>query len=132
MDSVIDQLNQTKSYKVIQVGAEGNSSTTITSYRAINSKTNEADVVNEITTADIVTCSVRPNFLQFIAPLIAKGIDSRSNDATAIAVIAFENAIGATDTLADYIKHPDNMDENRLEDHHERARFANSAIDRIV
>ena len=131
MDSIIDQLQKSKSYKVIQVGAEGNSTTTISNYRAINSKTNEADVIDEITTADIVTCSVGPNILKFIAPVIAKGIDARPNDAT-IAVIACENAIGATDTLAEHIKHPKNTSEERLDDHHERARYANSAIDRIV
>jgi len=131
MDSIIDQLQASKSYKVIQVGAEGNSESTISNYRAINSKTHEADVVKEITTADIVTCSVGPNILKWIAPVIAKGIDSRPNDATPIAVIACENAIGATDTLANHIK-DDNTPDHRLEDHHERARYANSAIDRIV
>jgi len=132
IDSIIDQLNEQKSYKVIQVGAEGNSETTITNYRAINSKTHEADVIKEITTADVVTCSVGPNILEFIAPVIAKGIDARPNDATPIAVIACENAIGATDTLAEHIKKPKNTDEDRIADHHERARYANSAIDRIV
>lgn len=131
MDSIIDQLQASKSYKVIQVGAEGNSESTITNYRAINSKTHEADVIKEITTADIVTCSVGPNILKWIAPVIAKGVDSRPNDATPIAVIACENAIGATDTLAKHIK-DDHTPEHRLEDHHERARYANSAIDRIV
>lgn len=132
MDSIIEQLQQTKSYKVIQVGAEGTSEESITNYRAINSKTHEADVVEEIRTADIVTCSVGPRILKFIAPVIAKGIDGRANDATPIAVIACENAIGATDELASYIKHKDNTPDHRLEDHHERARYANSAIDRIV
>lgn len=132
MDNIIYQLNASKSYKVIQVGAEGTSETTITNYRAINSKTHEADVIKEITTADVVTCSVGPNILKFIAPVIAKGVDSRPNDATPIAVIACENAIGATDTLAEHIKHPKCTPEHRLDDHHERARYANSAIDRIV
>lgn len=132
MDKVIDELNASKSYKVVQVGAEGTSETTITNYRAINSKTHEADVIKEITTADVVTCSVGPNILKFIAPVIAKGVDSRSNDATPIAVIACENAIGATDTLAEHIRQPKCTPEHRLDDHHERARYANSAIDRIV
>ncbi|KAF7852868.1 uncharacterized protein EAF02_012098 [Botrytis sinoallii] len=109
----------------------GTSEDTITNYRAINSKTHEADVIEEIRTADVVTCSVGPNILKFIAPVIAKGIDGRANDATPIAVIACENAIGATDTLANHIK-GDHTPEDRLEDHHERARYANSAIDRIV
>ncbi|KAF7921515.1 uncharacterized protein EAE97_011304 [Botrytis byssoidea] len=131
MDSIITKLQTTPSYKVIQVGAEGTSEDTITNYRAINSKTHEADVIEEIRTADVVTCSVGPNILKFIAPVIAKGIDGRANDATPIAVIACENAIGATDTLANHIK-GDHTPEDRLEDHHERARYANSAIDRIV
>lgn len=131
MDSIIQKLQTTPSYKVIQVGAEGSSEETITNYRAINSRTHEADVIEEIRTADVVTCSVGPNILKFIAPVIAKGIDGRSNDATPIAVIACENAIGATDTLANHVK-GDHTPEHRLDDHHERARYANSAIDRIV
>lgn len=131
MAPLIEQLQNSKSYKVIQVGAEGNSESVITNYRAINSKTHEADVVEEIRTADVVTCSVGPNILKFIAPVIAKGIDGRPNEATPIAVIACENAIGATDTLAKHIKN-DHTPDHRLEDHHERARYANSAIDRIV
>ncbi|CAD6446457.1 e4675e40-100e-4d95-a783-725bb7cbbae3 [Sclerotinia trifoliorum] len=131
MDSVIQKLQTTPSYKVIEVGAEGTSEDTITNYRAINSKTHEADVIEEIRTADVVTCSVGPNILKFIAPVIAKGIDGRSNDATPIAVIACENAIGATDTLAKHIK-DDHTPQDRLDDHHKRARYANSAIDRIV
>jgi mannitol-1-phosphate 5-dehydrogenase len=132
MDSVIDQLQKNKSYKVIMVGADGEEESVITNYRAINSKTHEADVIDEISTADVVTCSVGPNILKFIAPVIAKGVDKRPNDAKPIAVIACENAIGATDTLAGHIKDPKHTPAERLEDHHVRARYANSAIDRIV
>lgn len=78
-----------------------------------------------------VTCAVGPNILKFIAPVIAKGIDGRKRD-TPLAVIACENAIGATDTLAGHIKDEKNTPQHRLEDHHTRARYANSAIDRIV
>src|SRR6266536_466872 len=90
VESLINDLKSSPSYKVIQVGQEGESETTITNYRAINSKTNAADVISEITTADLVTCSVGPNILKMIAPVIAKGIDARPNDATQIAVIACE------------------------------------------
>lgn len=132
MDKIIVQLNESKSYKVIQVGSDGDNVSVVTNYRAINSKTHEADVIKEISTADLVTCSVGPKILRFIAPIIAKGIDARSNDLTPLAVIACENAIGATDTLAMHVKHENNTPQHRLEDHHERARYANSAIDRIV
>ncbi|KAF3800875.1 Mannitol-1-phosphate 5-dehydrogenase [Colletotrichum gloeosporioides] len=131
-DALINKLNETPSYRVIEVGAEGTNENVITNYRAINSKTHEADLVEEIATADVVTCSVGPNILKFIAPVIAKGIDKRSSNLAPIAVIACENAIGATDTLAQHIKDPRNTAPHRLEDYHERARFANSAIDRIV
>ncbi|KAI9851085.1 MAG: hypothetical protein M1838_004517 [Thelocarpon superellum] len=132
METIINALQSTPSYKVTEIGAEGEHTFEITNYRAINSKTHETDVIKEITTADLVTCAVGPNILKFIAPVIAKGIDGRASNATPLAVIACENAIGATDTLAGHIKHPTNTPEHRLEDHHERARYANSAIDRIV
>jgi mannitol-1-phosphate 5-dehydrogenase len=129
---LIDQINATPSYKVIDVGTEGTTENVITNYRAINSKTHEADLIQEIATADVVTCSVGPNILRFIAPVIAKGIDQRPEDLKPLAVIACENAIGATDTLAAFIKDPKNTPEHRLESHGQRAHYANSAIDRIV
>jgi len=131
-DATVSKLNAQKSYRVIEVGADGTSESTITNYRAINSRTHEADLVREIATADLVTCSVGPNILKFLAPVIAKGIDARSTDLTPVAVIACENAIGATDTLAGFIKSPENTNPDRLADYDQRARFANSAIDRIV
>ncbi|KAF7590532.1 hypothetical protein BBP40_002673 [Aspergillus hancockii] len=129
MDSVINSLQNTPSYTVTEVSEEGESTKTITNYRAINSKTHEADVVNEISTADVVTCAVGPNILKFIAPVIAKGIDART-EKKPLAVIACENAIGATDTLHGFIKQHTSSD--RLETLYDRAAFANSAIDRIV
>ncbi|ERS97545.1 mannitol-1-phosphate 5-dehydrogenase [Sporothrix schenckii ATCC 58251] len=131
-DAIINQLNDNKSYNVYEVGSDGTSETTITNYRAINSKTHEAELIEEVASADLVTCSVGPNILRFIAPVIAKGLDQRDVEAhpTPMAVIACENAIGATDTLADFIRKA--TPEERLADHDTRARYANSAIDRIV
>ena len=54
MDSIIEQLQKVTSYTVTEIGTEGEKVNTITNYRAINSKYNEADVVKEISTADIV------------------------------------------------------------------------------
>lgn len=131
-DTIVNLINETPSYRVIEVGSEGTTENTITNYRAINSRTHEEDLIEEIRTAEVVTCSVGPNILKFIAPVIAKGIDRRSTDDAPLHVIACENAIGATDTLAEHIKDPRNTSPERLEDHHLRARYANSAIDRIV
>ena len=129
MDSIIEALQKADSYKVTEISADGEHTKTISNYRALNSKTHMDDVVNEISTADVVTCAVGPRILKFIAPPIAKGIDARTSKSP-LAVIACENAIGATDTLHGFIK--DNTDPSRIESLPSRARFANSAIDRIV
>ena len=78
-----------------------------------------------------MTCAVGPNILKFIAPVIAKGIDARKATKP-LAVVACENMIGATDNLAGFIKDPKNTPEDRVKTISDRARFANSAIDRIV
>ena len=78
-----------------------------------------------------MTCAVGPNILKFIAPVIAKAIDART-ESKPLAVIACENAIGATDTLAGFIKEAKNTPADRVGSILARARFANSAIDRIV
>ncbi|EAU38265.1 hypothetical protein ATEG_01508 [Aspergillus terreus NIH2624] len=129
MDAVVSALQTTPSYNVTEVSKDGENTKTISNYRAINSKTNESDAVKEIATADVVTCAVGPNILKFIAPLIAKGIDART-ESKPVAVIACENAIGATDTLHGFIK--EHTPKDRLDTLYDRARFANSAIDRIV
>ncbi|EED20580.1 mannitol-1-phosphate dehydrogenase [Talaromyces stipitatus ATCC 10500] len=126
---VIESLNNTKSYEVTEISEEGEKTKTITNFRALSSKTQEPEVVKEIATADVVTCAVGPNVLKFIAPVIAKGIDSREADRP-LAVIACENAINATDTLRGHIE--ERLDKSRLDTLPKRARFANSAIDRIV
>ncbi|TKA25483.1 Mannitol-1-phosphate 5-dehydrogenase, partial [Cryomyces minteri] len=77
MDKIIEALQETKSYTVTEIGPDGETSFTIDNYRAINSKYEEAKVVHEIATADIVTCAVGPNILKFIAPVIAKAIEAR-------------------------------------------------------
>src|SRR5690606_2987136 len=95
---LIDALRATPSYLVLEVGA-GASTRTVDNYRALNSATNEADVVAEIATADIVTTAVGPNILRFLAPLIAQAIAARSSSLPPLAVMACENAINATDLL---------------------------------
>ncbi|KAK4907861.1 hypothetical protein LTR66_017607, partial [Elasticomyces elasticus] len=129
MDSIIESLQKNKSYTVTEIGEDGDKTFTIDNYRAINSKHEEAKVIEEISTADTVTCAVGPNILKFIAPVIAKGINDRKKS-TPLAVIACENAIGATDTLRGFIEK--SLSDEAKKDIKSRARFANSAIDRIV
>ena len=130
MDKIISSLQNSSSYQVTEVSEHhGEEVKTMSNYRAINSKTNESDAIKEVASADIVTCAVGPNALKFIAPVIAKGIDART-ESKPLAVIACENAIGATDTLHGFVK--ENTDPSRVETLYDRAQFANSAIDRIV
>lgn len=54
VDTLIEQLQQTPKYTVTEIGGDGEKVNTITNYRAINSKTNESDAIEEITSADMV------------------------------------------------------------------------------
>ena len=128
VDSLIEQIQKTPSYTVTEIGTDETKSYTIDNYRALNSKHSMPQVIEEIATADVVTCAVGPNVLKFIAEPIAKGIDARNKD-TPLAVIACENAIGATDNLFGFIEPKLQTSKSELPN---KARFPNSAIDRIV
>lgn len=131
VDDLINRINASKSYKITEVGEEGEKTKTITNYRAINSKYNLDEVVKTIADADIVTCAVGPNVLKFIAKPVADGISARTKTKP-LAVIACENMINATDALKALITDPKNMKPEVLKDLASKAEFGNSAIDRIV
>jgi len=121
-EELIGALQQQPSYKVIEVG-ENAQTHVVDGYRAINSKSHEADVIAEIAAAEVVTTAVGARILQFIAPVIAAGLAARPAGAPPLIVIACENAINGTDILAAEVRK-----------HHaaSNAIFANCAIDRIV
>ena len=124
---LIDTLSAASSYRVHELGGNGTEHL-VNNFRAINSATHGDDLIEEIATADIVTTAVGPNVLKFVAPAIAAGIARRSADLAPLAVIACENAINATDRLAEHVReHSPNADELS-----QRALFANTAVDRIV
>ena len=123
-DALIGALQAVDHYDVHEVGGDA-STHRVDNIRAVNSKTDEAAAIQEVATADIVTCAVGPTVLRFIAPVIREGLKARAADAGKLTVMACENAIGATDTLAGYIL--DGAPE--LAD---RAVFANTAVDRII
>lgn len=129
MDSIIEQLQKTKTYTVTEIGPDGEREFTIDNYRAINSKYELEKVVDEIATADVVTCAVGPNILKFVADPVAKAIEARKLDYP-LAVIACENAINATTTWKGFIEAK--LSDATLENIDKKARYANSAIDRIV
>ncbi|MEY4477070.1 MAG: mannitol-phosphate 5-dehydrogenase [Actinomycetota bacterium] len=121
---LIDELNSTDSYRVIEMGA-GAKTHTVTDFAALNSATQADEVVAAIASADIVTTAVGPNILKFVAPLIARGLANREVESPLV-VMACENAISATDALRSEIEQ--HADADSLA----RGRFANTAVDRIV
>ncbi|KAF2188684.1 mannitol-1-phosphate dehydrogenase [Zopfia rhizophila CBS 207.26] len=133
MDSIIDALQKNSSYTVTEIGEDGERTFTIDHYRAINSKYELPKVVDEIASADVVTCAVGPNILKFIAEPVAKAIEARTLDYP-LAVIACENAINATSTWRGFIEKyiEDKLNKDTPKDMDKKARYANSAIDRIV
>jgi mannitol-1-phosphate 5-dehydrogenase len=121
-DELIGALQNQSSYLVHEIG-EGAHDHVVEGYRAINSRTHEADVVAAIAQADLVTTAVGARILAFVAPVLAQGLAARAADARPLAVIACENAIGGTDLLAEHVRTHGPAD---------NAVFANCAIDRIV
>jgi len=129
-DALIDSLKLTPSYLVKEVGLES-SEETVDNYRAINSRTEEAQVIAELSSADIVSTAVGPTILPFVAPVIVAGLRARPDGAPPLVVMACENAINATDVLAGHVRAlvPDDAEWEALSG---RAIFANTAVDRIV
>jgi mannitol-1-phosphate 5-dehydrogenase len=123
---LIDALARSESYLVREVGAAASVST-VDNYRALNSATHEAAVVDEIASADVVTTAVGPSILKFVAPLIAAALVKRAGNREPLVVMACENAIAATDLLRERVM--DSLDDSLLA---RRAVFANTAVDRIV
>lgn len=127
-DELIAQLAAADSYSVHEVG-ENPAVRTVNSFRALNSKTQEAELIEEIATADIVTTAVGPHILKFVAPVIARGIVARGADLPPLQVMACENAINATDILAKEVAAQPGAAAGALDG---KAVFANTAVDRIV
>ena len=126
---LIDALNTTPSYLVKEVGVDSREER-VDNYRAINSRGDEPAAVAEIASADLVTTAVGPTVLKFVAPQIAAGLRERPDGTAPLAVMACENAINATNTLADHIH--SNVPEGEWPAVAARAVFANTAVDRIV
>lgn len=124
---LIDALAATPSYTVHEVGV-GARTSVVDGYEALNSATHTDDVVARIAAADVVTTAVGPTILKFVAPVIARGLAARDPKLPKLAVMACENAIGASATLGDLVATELGDNTAALE----RAIFANTAVDRIV
>ena len=126
---LIAELASTPSYLVHEVGVTPKT-WVVDRYRALDSGADEAAVIAEIATADIVTTAVGPRVLRFVAPLIGAAIRQRSASRPALTVMACENAINATSLLE--IEILGGLEDIDDDDIRARAVFANTAVDRIV
>lgn len=122
-DDLIEHLAAASTYSVHETGTTART-TQYHNFDAVNSSVDPDEVVQRIAVADVVTTSVGPNVLRFLAPLIARGIDARSLSYPVV-IMACENAIGATDALESAVIAVGLTIEGR-------AVFANTAVDRIV
>jgi mannitol-1-phosphate 5-dehydrogenase len=126
---LIDALAASDHYTVHEVG-QGARDRTVDGYRAVDSRTDAATLVDELATADLATTAVGPGILRFIAPHLVEALRARPADVPPLAIMACENAINATDLLRDEIASLSSPEEwPRLA---ARAVFANTAVDRIV
>lgn len=125
-DQLIEQLQAADSYQVHEVGDELRAHD-VRNFSAINSAKDAEALTAALASADVITTAVGVSILKYVAPAIATGIAARPEGAPRVAVMACENAIGATDILEAEVR-------SRYEgdDLDERAVFANTAVDRIV
>lgn len=122
---LIDALNAEDSYTVHEVGHDPKD-ITVTGFSGVNSATEKEALLKHIAEVDVITTAVGPTVLKIIAPTIAEGLKLRAEQGgTKVAIMACENAINATDGLAEAIRavYPE-VDEVAF--------FANTAVDRIV
>ncbi len=126
---LIDALAASDRYTVHEVGVDARDRV-VDGYRAVNSQTNAAALLDELRTADIATTAVGPTILRFIAPHLVMALRERPADAPPLTIMACENAINATDLLRDEIASLSSPEE--WPSLAAKAVFANTAVDRIV
>lgn len=120
---VVEELKNTDSYEVIETGL-GAKTHKISNFTALNSNTEFDKSAEVIASAELLTTSVGPNVLKFLAPLVVAGLKARTSSKPLV-IMACENAIRATDIFRAEIAA---VDSSVLE----RAVYANTAVDRIV
>ncbi len=101
-DEIINKINEDRCY-TIHVKDEICSEEKICNISALNS--NDEKLISEIASADIVTTAVGLTILKFIAPTIAKGIETRlaSKNESYLNIIACENAVRGSTTLKELV-----------------------------
>lgn len=129
--TILDALNTEKEYTIRFVGSD-QQPVHIKDFEGLSSKTQTELILKRFETADLVTTSIGPNVLPFIAELVAQGLKHRVNvhPEKPLTVMACENMIGATTAFRGYINTYLHADEQALIN--QTVAFADTAIDCIV
>lgn len=125
---LVDAINAVTEYTVHEVG-QTSRDTVVTGFRAVNSATHPDEVIEEIAGANVLTTAVGPTILKFVAPHVVAGLALRDPSSPPLQIMACENAINATDLLAEEMAAVAGDAWDALAG---RAVFANTAVDRIV
>lgn len=126
---LVQRLTEAGSYQVEYLD-DAHSRFTITGARALNGQTQKEAVVGELASIDLVTTSVGVANLKYLADTLKQGLLARSQEATHLYVLANENAINASDTLAQEIEALCTSVE--WAEITSKTTFVNTAIDRLA
>ncbi|MEM7342968.1 MAG: mannitol-1-phosphate 5-dehydrogenase [Chloroflexota bacterium] len=131
VDDVVEAINQHGQYTIKEIIEGQAQATTVENVKAINGKV-ESEVVEAISQASIITTAVGPNVLRIVAPVIAKGIQRRSElgSDTALNIIACENLIDNSRILQEYVSSHLSDQAQTYADQH--VGFPRCVIDRVV
>jgi mannitol-1-phosphate 5-dehydrogenase len=121
-DELLEKMKSQGGYRVFIAG-HPDETEFYENYTVLNSQSQRKELTQAIAEADLVTTSVGASVLPYIAPAIALGAEARERKEKLV-VMACENAVNATDQLAEEIaRHSNSAD---------ALAFCNTAVDRIV
>lgn len=128
---IIDALNKNREYDISYALSDAEC-IYIKNVRGINNGLHPEAVIEEIVNADIITTAIGANVLQFIAPLIAKGLRMRMEreNYRPLDIVACENMIGGSEALKAYVYSQLTVADIEKVDRY--IGFPNAAVDRIV
>lgn len=128
-EAAMRSLSEKGTYTIYQIG-DHSKQKVIDRVRGLSPITDEAEVIDQIAKAEIITTAVWATNLNKVAPIIAKGLKKRlEQGAPKVNVLACENAIRATDTLKRELIQTNILTETELD---QIACFPNTGIDRMV
>lgn len=129
-ETLINQINELKSYRVVEIGNE--TTFLVEPIQGFNINKDLLQLINEMTKVSLITTAVGASILPKIAPIFASAIEeiTRMEVNSFLNIIACENVVGGTDILKNEIIKLLSPSAREYTD--KWIGFPNSAVDRIV